>query len=145
MAEMHGCARWMVNWRAGRRSRSLLRNLEAHLVLPPAPRLLELGAGAGALSAQLHQRYPEARLTVTDFDPRQVEVVRRTFQHRFGAVPTSVEIQALDAKVLPFPDGSFDAVFAIMMLHHLEASHFDYRERPAALREIRRVLAPGGT
>ena len=50
----------------------------------------------------------------------------------------------MDAKQIPYEPASFDCVFAMGMLHHVEAHHFDYVERPTALREIRRVLSPGG-
>jgi ubiquinone/menaquinone biosynthesis C-methylase UbiE len=40
---------------------------------------------------------------------------------------------------LPSPDGSIDRVLSSPMLHHL-----DEEEKPEAMREIRRVLRPGG-
>src|SRR6266540_1763340 len=44
------------------------------------------------------------------------------------------------ASELPYPDASFDRVVSAFMFHHLEPA-----DRLAALREVRRVLAPGGS
>ena len=144
MAEMSAFSRWSMRRGARRRAVKLLDTVQPQLSLPPSARLLELGAGSGGLSVLLHERFPSARLTATDYDPRQVEEVERSFRHRFSSIPSGVEVRALDARQLSFADGSFDAIFAVMMLHHVEAAHFDYQARPAVLREIRRVIAPGG-
>jgi SAM-dependent methyltransferase len=144
MAEMGRFARWMVNRGRARRAERLLRLLDGHLPLPASARLLELGAGGGGLSAALMARFHPGRLVVTDFDRRQVEAARTYLVRRFGNLPSTVELERVDAKELPFADRSFDAVFAIQMLHHVETSHADYRERPAVLRGIGRVLASGG-
>lgn len=144
MAEMGRFGRWLVNRGSGRRSLRLLDTLGDRLALPASSRLLELGAGRGGLSAALYERFRPRRLVVTDFDPRQVEAARDFLSGRFGGLPAGVELQRLDAKELAFPDASFDGVFAIQMLHHVERSHSEYRERPGVLREIRRILTPGG-
>jgi ubiquinone/menaquinone biosynthesis C-methylase UbiE len=137
--------RWMVNAGNARRSARILTTFGARLQLPPSPRILELGAGRGGMSALLYERFRPGRLVVTDFDPNQVEAARSYLTHRFGTLPAAVELRQVDAKVLPFDAASFDCVFAIAMLHHVEAHHFDYQERPKALAEIRRVLTAGGT
>ena len=46
----------------------------------------------------------------------------------------------LDASVLPFKDGSFDVVTSIAMFHHLPTK----KDRLNFLKEVRRVLKPGG-
>jgi arsenite methyltransferase len=144
MSEMNPVSRFFVNFGTGRRAAQTLRVLEPGLRLPPSSRLLELGAGRGGLSALLQERFKPGRLVVTDFDPRQVEAARAYLTQRFGSVPSALELREVDAKSLPFEDNSFDCVFAIMMLHHVEDQHSEYRERPAVLREIRRVLVRGG-
>src|SRR6185312_2443028 len=45
-----------------------------------------------------------------------------------------------DARKLPFPDASLDVVLSSMALHNI----YDAGERQTAVREIARVLAPGG-
>jgi len=144
MAEMNRLGRWLVNRRTEARARRSLARLGAHLQLVPSARVLELGSGGGGLLALLQERYHPARLVGTDFDPVQVDSARNFLTARWGQLPAPVELRATDALSLPFPDGAFDAVFAMMMLHHVEAHHAEFVRRPQALREIRRVLAPGG-
>lgn len=95
--------------------------------------VLELGSGAGANAAALLDRYPRARLTATDVDPRMLAAARERLA-RFGA---RVAIEPADASALGFDDASFDAVVSLIMLHHVG----DWR---AAVAEAARVLRLGG-
>jgi len=144
VAEMNWLSRWIVNLSNARRSARILDTVGPKLSLPASARILELGAGRGGMSALLQERFRPGRLAVTDFDPSQLEAARLNLTRRFGSLPPSIELHRVDARALPFEAASFDAVFAMVMLHHVEAHHFEYRERPKALAEIRRVLAPGG-
>ena len=56
------------------------------------------------------------------------------------AVADRVEVHTGDARKLPFPDASFDVVLSSMALHNI----YNAGERQTAVREIARVLAPGG-
>src|ERR1700683_2753522 len=51
--------------------------------------------------------------------------------------PSGQALINADITALPFRDGTFDVVLAAHMLYHVP-------DRPAAVRELRRVLAPGG-
>ena len=144
MAKMNWFERWMVNRRTGSRARRVVAILGPHLTLDSASRVLELGSGGGGLLAVLHERYHPARLVGTDFDPDQVRAAEQFLIGRWGSLPASVELRPADALALPFPDRSFDYVFAMAMLHHVEEHLADYSRRPQALQEIRRVLRPGG-
>ena len=59
---------------------------------------------------------------------------------RLEGVADRVEVQTADARRLPFADGSFDVVISSMALHNI----YNAGERQTAVREIARVLAPGG-
>ncbi|MCI4340098.1 MAG: class I SAM-dependent methyltransferase [Thermoplasmata archaeon] len=137
--------RWLINRRNVARSARLLGTIAPHLTLSETSRTLELGAGLGGLSALVFDRYRPQRVVVTDFDANQLEVARRFLTDRYRGLPDGFELATADALALAFPDASFDAVFAMGVLHHVEARHFDFVRRPEALREIRRVLAPGGS
>jgi len=95
--------------------------------------LLEIGAGSGAMAAELLAMYPDVRLTVTDVDDEMVEVAAARLS-QFGGRVTA---RHADATALPFPDGAFDAVLSWVMLHHT-------LEWEKALAETIRVLRPGG-
>ena len=97
-------------------------------------RLLEIACGTGIVTRRLRESMPESgRLVATDLNPPMIDVARRNLEGVAG-----IEWRQADACDLPFPDGSFDAVvcqFGLMFVP----------DKPAAVREAKRVLAPGGT
>jgi ubiquinone/menaquinone biosynthesis C-methylase UbiE len=95
--------------------------------------VLEIGSGSGAMADELLRRFPEVRLTATDYDDAMVDVARDRL-HTFG---DRVDVRQADSRQLPFPDESFDVVVSFIMLHHV----IDWEE---ALAEAVRVLRPGG-
>ena len=144
MAELNRFSRWLVNRRNRTRSTRAMDLVRPILKMPESASVLEMGAGAAGVSALVYERYHPARLVTTDFDPTQVEAARRALTVRFGGLPSSIELRTADATHLPFEPGSFDCVFAMMMFHHVEARHSEFLRRPEAVREVRRVLRPGG-
>jgi ubiquinone/menaquinone biosynthesis C-methylase UbiE len=116
------------------------RSFARRVVLPwalqgfrPQGDVLEIGAGSGAMAAELLAMYPDVRLTVTDFDHEMVAVASA----RLAQFGDRVTARPADATALPFADGAFDAVLSWVMLHHTI-------EWEKALAEAIRVLRPGG-
>lgn len=95
-------------------------------------RVLEIGAGTGALTRALAAALPpEATIVATDLNRAMLD---RAAAARAGR---EVEWREADAGNLPFADGSVDVVvcqFAAMF----------FPDKPRAFSEVRRVLAPGG-
>ncbi len=93
-------------------------------------RVVEIGAGTGANVAH----YPDTvdELVLTEPDDAMLKRLRR----RAAARPAATVVQA-SAEQLPFPDASFDTAVTTIALCTVTS--------PAeALREVRRVLRPGG-
>jgi SAM-dependent methyltransferase len=81
----------------------------------PDPRILELGAGHGGLSAKLLEMHPTARLTVTDVEPDSVAAIAAG---DLGAHPRAV-VRELDATAIDAADGEFDLAVFALSFHHL--------------------------
>jgi ubiquinone/menaquinone biosynthesis C-methylase UbiE len=90
-------------------------------------RALEVGCGTGKWLAELEA----VGCTVAGIDPSE-EMLRR------ACVRVRGDIRRGSAEVLPWEDSFFDVVFCINSLHH-------FSELEVSLREINRVIRPGGT
>ncbi len=105
--------------------RALMRHLRRRMRPDGALRLLDAGCGQGTAAAFLRS---EARVIGTDVSlPMLQEAVRRG--------PVAVQ----EPFNLPFADATFDAAFAFCVYHHI-----DDEQQLRHLRELRRVVAPGG-
>ena len=105
----------------------LARRLLDSLDLSRSRRLLDLGAGVGALHPYERAAAPEAFIVLAD----RAEGMLRL-------APADDPRMLLDASVLPFRDAAFDHVVMNFVLFHVP-------EPTDALDEIARVLEPGGT
>lgn len=114
------------------------------LQLTGEERILDVGCGRGAVLMLAAERLSRGRATGVDVWRSQDQVGNsRTAAERNAVcegVDDRVELVEGDARALPFPDASFDVVLSNLVVHNLgEAT-----DREAALREMRRVLRPGG-
>lgn len=98
--------------------------------LQPGERVLELGCGTGSMWQGV--TLPEGcRVTLTDSSAGMLEAARENTAH------LAADYAVVDVQQIPYEDASFDVVIANMMLYHVP-------DIARALREIRRVLRPGG-
>ena len=97
----------------------------------PGEHLLEIGCGMGSDLVQFARG--GAICTAIDITPRSIEITR----HRFALYGLQGTFIISDGERLPFPSNSFDVVYSNGVLHHTP-------DTAGAIREIHRVLRPGG-
>lgn len=93
--------------------------------------VLEVGCGRGGGSSFLARYHEPKHMTGLDYSRNAIDVCRK--QHQVAGLTF---VQG-DAEALPFNDDAFEVVV------NVESSHC-YRSMPAFLREVKRVLRPGG-
>jgi ubiquinone/menaquinone biosynthesis C-methylase UbiE len=108
-------------------------DLASRLEVAAGASVLELACGTGRVTRLLYDRIgPDVRLVATDLNDAMLNYARQ----KFGS-DGSIEWKQADATDLPFADQSFDAVvcqFGLMF----------FPDKEKALREVHRVLKPGG-
>lgn len=124
-------ARWRDS-RLGMVTERLERDLVLELAGPLAGRrVLDVGCGDGTYALAAAGR--GAAVTCLDASPAMLAAARQRARREDATLQT---VQA-DAGALPFADGTFDVVTAVTVLCFVE-------DAPRTVREMARVLAPGG-
>jgi SAM-dependent methyltransferase len=101
--------------------------------------LLDVGSGTGTLAHAALRRWPRVRVTAIDPSAGMLAVARRTAVENLApAAAARLETVVAYADELPESLGPFDAAASSFVLQLVPS-------RAAVLREIRRVLRPGGT
>lgn len=103
-----------------------------HLELQSGERVLEIGCGNGELWADRQNELPkDCQILLSDVSPGMVSDVENRLGDRFS-------YQVIDCQQIPYPDATFDKIVANHVLFYIQ-------DRQQALKEIHRVLKPGGT
>jgi ubiquinone/menaquinone biosynthesis C-methylase UbiE len=109
---------------------STTRETLARLRMRPADRVLDVGCGTGELLTRLAAKYPASKLAGLDPVLEMLNVAKRKLS-------ADVDLRVGWANSLPWKDGSFDVVVSCNMFHYIT-------HPVAAIREMERVLRPGG-
>jgi ubiquinone/menaquinone biosynthesis C-methylase UbiE len=107
-------------------------SLLAELVPLAGQRIVELGCGNAHLARTLLSRYPDSHVTGLEVDERQ-------HAKNLASPQSRLEFIAAGAQSVPLPDASFDLALMLKSLHHVPMASM-----AQALREVARVLRPGG-
>lgn len=109
-------------------------NSAAYLLplLRSTDRLLDVGAGAGTITADLAGLVAE--VTATEIGPDELQLTRATAA---GRGTSNIDFRVADIHALAFDDASFDVTHAHQVLQHVA-------DPVQALREMARVTRPGG-
>jgi demethylmenaquinone methyltransferase / 2-methoxy-6-polyprenyl-1,4-benzoquinol methylase len=106
------------------------RFLVDRVVAGPGDHVLDVATGTGAVAIELLRR-KGCRVTGLDQSAGMLEAAR-------ARLPPDIELVTGDADHLPFEAGSFDGLTFTYLLRYVD-------DPPATLRELARVVRPGGT
>lgn len=107
--------------------------IASHYEIQPGFRILELGCGTGDMwKGKLSLLQEGCQLVLTDFSQGMLDAAKANLCH------PQVSFRQIDIQRIPYEDDMFDMVIANMMLYHVP-------DLKKALREVRRVLKPGGS
>lgn len=103
---------------------------------PEAHRVLDVASGTAAVAIELARAAPERTIVGVDQSPEMLAAGRERVAH--AGLGERIELREGRAEKLPFPDAEFDALTFTYLLRYVD-------DVPATLRELTRVVRPGGT
>lgn len=115
----------------GRWSRQLSTPFLDFAGLSDGERVLELGCGTGILTQAILAASEPSNVVAIDYSPAYLAIARQMVRD------PRVTLETGNACRLEMPDGSFDRVLSLLMLHHIPRAE-------QAVAEMLRVLKPGG-
>lgn len=98
--------------------------------------VIDVGTGTALIPIVLAAADRRAKILGVDGAGHMIEVGRRNVED--FRLSERIELKQCDAKAMPFADGQFEAVISNSIVHHI-------REPESILREMVRLVAPGGT
>ena len=104
--------------------------------IKPGSKVLDIAAGTGDLTILISKRVgPQGSVILSDINTQMLEAARRRLAR--AGIPDNVQFLQADAEDLHFADATFDAVTIGYGIRN-------FTDKMRALREILRVLKPGG-
>jgi len=110
----------------------IVREIKRH---NPAGIMVDIGCGPGYLVALMAKSFPQLNIIGVDIAEEMVQQATRNLPS--PGLGERVEFRKGDVQALPFEDYAVDFVVSTLSLHH-------WSEPEQALKEIHRILKPGG-
>jgi SAM-dependent methyltransferase len=135
-------ALWLITSR--RLRERMRRRMLASVAWRGDERVLDVGCGNGFLLVEIAKRLTTGGATGIDLWKAEAGAQTSAIAWRNAlaeGVADRIEIRNVDARSMPFDDRSFDVIVSSLMLHHAGGS----ADRDQVVREMLRVLKPGGT
>ena len=135
---------WVMSWSSRVAKPGIRDRLLDSLELKGDEKILDVGCGRGLMAIGAAKRLKSGRVTAIDqWDPTVLsgnssDSARENA--KLEGVLEKVRIEPGDLRKLTYAEGSFDVVMSSLALHHMP----DAADREKAVREMFRVLKPGG-
>lgn len=123
---------WRMNWHHSRLTDWGL----AQIAIPAHGTILDIGCGGGHTLQKLAAAVPQAKIYGVDY--AETSVAASAKNNAAAIQRGQVVIQQASVSALPFPPNTFDLITAV-------ETHFFWPNLPSDIREVLRVLQPGGT
>ncbi|KKR81021.1 MAG: Methyltransferase type 11 [Candidatus Daviesbacteria bacterium GW2011_GWA1_41_61] len=111
----------------------MLEQISSEVENKESVQVLDIGCGYGRLSGELLNRFSKIKIVGVDIAPKYVDLYNQQLAPRGRAFKG-------DVRQLPFKDNSFNMIFMVTTLMYLS----DDQDQKKAMKEITRVLKPGG-
>jgi len=109
--------------------------LLAQAGIRPTDRVFDLGCGTGTMAMAIQKQFAGVEIVGLDPDPRALARARK----KAARESLTIQFDQGFGDQLPYPAASFDRALSSFMFHHLPPE-----EKGKTLREVHRVLKPGG-
>lgn len=135
---------WML-YGTKRGKPKLLRKIAEEFALSGSEKILDVGCGRGLFLIEMAQKLKTGRAHGIDLwigkdqSGNALENTRRNAES--AGVSDKIELTTADMRQIPYPDNTFDIAVSSLAIHNLK----NKEERDLALKEILRVLKPGGS
>ncbi len=102
---------------------------------PDVRNILDVGAGTAQIPIELCRRAAAVAVVAIDAAHHMLELARTNVER--AGLADRIRLELCDAKQMPFPDASFEAVISNSIVHHIP-------QPETVLAEMVRVVKPGG-
>ena len=98
-------------------------------------RVLDFGVGTATLSVMIKKYYPSIIISGIDVDKKILEIAK----NKIAGTGSGMELKNYDGSHIPLQDSFIDKTISSLVFHHIGTE-----DKRVVLREIYRVLKPGG-